>query len=131
MPPRNPFYALIGLDFIEDQLNAINGKLDQLLAGQTHGKELIMAEREEIDNLMQKVQANKDLGQSIDMAVKGLLGRVTSLSQELQDAIANAGSDVSPDIRAAADALEENNRAIADALPHITPFIMANTPAQK
>ena len=78
MPPRNPFYALVGLDFIEGQLNVINRKLDKLLTGQQQGKELVMAEQEEIANLVQQVQANRDVAQSATTALQGLVQTVSN-----------------------------------------------------
>jgi hypothetical protein len=77
--------------------------------------------------LVQQVQANKDVTASATLALQGLLDRVSSLDQQLADAIANAGSDVSPEIRAAADALAANTAALQDAVPHISAAIKANT----
>jgi hypothetical protein len=127
MSLRGPLWDWVGLDTIASQLARMERKIDQLLTGQARGKELIMAEAEEIANLVTQVQANKDVTASATLALQGLLDRVSSLDQQLADAIANAGSDVSPEIRAAADALAANTAALQDAVPHISAAIKANT----
>lgn len=127
MPPRNPFYEWLGLDAIEAQLNRIANKLDSILEAQQVAKEMNMAEAQEIQNLVAQVQANKDVVQSATIALKGLLDRVADLNQQLQEAIANAGSDVSPEIRAAAEELAANTAALADAVPHIAHAVKDNT----
>lgn len=127
MSPRNPFYGLVGLDFIEDQLNRIERKVDKLLLGQTQGKELIMAEQEEIQNLVQQVQQNCDVVQSATTALQGLVQTVSDLGQELQEAINNAGSDVSPEIRQAAEELKANTEALRGAIPQLAEAVAKNT----
>ena len=127
MSPRNPFYGLVGLDFIEDQLNRIERKVDKLLLGQTQGKELIMAEQEEIQNLVQQVQQNRDVVQSATTALQGLVQTVSDLGQELQEAINNAGSDVSPEIRQAAEELKANTEALRGAIPQLAEAVAKNT----
>jgi predicted nucleic acid-binding Zn-ribbon protein len=128
MPPRNPFYDWIGLDYIDSRLDLIDRKLDQLLIGQTKGKELIMAEQEEIANLVTQVTANRDAVQAATTAMNGLVQTVADLNTELQNAIA-ASSDVSPEIKAAADALKENTDALAAAVPQLAQAIVKGTKA--
>jgi DNA repair exonuclease SbcCD ATPase subunit len=110
------------------QLNRIEGKVNQLLIGQAKGKELIMSEQEEIANLVEQVQANRDVVQSATTALEGLTQTVADLTQELQDAIA-ASTDVSPEIKAAADALKVNTVALNAAIPQLAQAVAKNTKA--
>lgn len=126
-PPRNPFYGWIGLDYIDGKLDAINHKLDLLLTGQAKGKELIMAEQEEIANLVEQVRANRDVVASATTALDGLVQKVAQLSEELQDAIDSADSDVSSDIKAVADDLKANTEALQAAIPQLAQAVKANT----
>jgi len=109
------------------QLNRIEAKVKQLLIGQAKGKELIMSEQEEIANLVEQVQANRDVVQSATTALEGLTQTVADLTQELNDAIAAAGTDVSPEIKAAADALRVNTIALEAAIPQLAQAVAANT----
>jgi chromosome segregation ATPase len=111
------------------QLNRIEDKIDQLLIGQAKGKELIMSEQEEIANLVEQVQANRDVVQSATTALEGLTQTVADLTQELNDAIAASGSDVSPEIKAAADALKVNTVALNAAIPQLAQAVAKNTKA--
>jgi len=90
---------------------------------------MLMTEQEEIANLVQRVSENRDAVASATTALEGLLQRVASLSQELQAAIAANPSDVSPDIKAAADQIQANTAALQDAVPHIAQAIMQGTAA--
>src|SRR3954471_6294037 len=100
------FWTEQEINDLRAQLNRIEAKIDLLLIGQAKGKELIMSEQEEIANLVVQVQANRDVVQSATTALEGLTQTVADLTQELEDAIAAAGTDVSPEIKAAADALK-------------------------
>jgi chromosome segregation ATPase len=115
---------------VASRLNRIEAKIDRLLANQAAGRAMIMSEQEEIANLIQKVSENKDAVKAATMALSGLLDRVASLGQELQDAIAANSSDVSPDIKAAADELQASTAALQDAVPHVAAAIMKGTAAE-
>lgn len=125
---RNPFFDWVGLDDIETYLIRIEQKLDQVLSNQTSGKEMIMAEREEIQNLVNQVRNNRDVAQSATTALQGLVESVARGQQELTDAIA-ANTDVSPDIKAAADELKADTDALRAAVPQLANAIKENTPA--
>jgi chromosome segregation ATPase len=120
------FWTEQEINDLRAQLNRIEDKLDRLLIGQSIGKELIMSEQEEIANLVQQVQANRDVVQSATTALEGLTQTVADLSQELQDAIANS-TDVSPEIKAAADALKVNTAALEAAIPQLAQAVAKNT----
>jgi predicted nucleic acid-binding Zn-ribbon protein len=129
MPLRGPLWDWVGLDTIAAQLTRMERKLDQLLTGQARGKELIMAEQEEIANLVQQVTANRDAVAAATQAMNGLVQSQADLSQQLAEAIAAAGSDVSPEIRAAADELQANTDALSAAVPQLAKAIVAGTKA--
>ena len=82
-----------------------------MLVSERKQMEMAMAEAEEIANLVAQVKANKDVLQSATIAIGGMLDKIATLSQELQDAIAAGGTDVSADIKAAADELQANTVA--------------------
>ena len=126
MPPRGPLWDWVGLDTIASQLTRMEGKLDQLLLGQDTGKELIMAEQEEITNLVQQVQANRDVVQSATTAFNGLVETIDHLSQELRTAIDNS-TDVSPEIKQAAEDLQASTDALRSAIPLMAQAVKANT----
>ena len=65
--------------------------------------------------------------QSATTALQGLVQTVSDLGQELQDAINNAGSDVSPEIRQAAEELKANTDALQSAIPQIAQAVAKNT----
>jgi predicted nucleic acid-binding Zn-ribbon protein len=98
------------------KLNTIDSKLNNVLRLQQETKELVMSEQEEIDNLVEEVSKNRDAVESATIAMEGLVNQVATLSQQLNDAIANS-SDVSPEIKAAADALAVNTAALQEAVP--------------
>jgi hypothetical protein len=124
-----PLWNLFGLDAVTAQLNRIEVKINQLLAGQQAGKAMIMSEQEEIQNLIQQVAANRDASQAAVQAMTGMLQRIADQGQELQDAIAAGGTDVSPDIKAAADDLQASTAALQDAIPHVAHAIVQGTKA--
>lgn len=131
--PRGPLWDWVGLDPILEALNRIEDKLDAIAGGARdfwqESKERDMAEKDEIDNLVQRVSANRDAVQAAQLAMSGMLDRIAAQGKELADAIA-AASDVSPQIRQAADDLAANTAALQDAVPHIAQAIVQGTKAQ-
>lgn len=121
------FWTEQEINDLRAQLNRIEDKINQLLLGQAKGKELIMSEQAEIANLVVQVQANRDVVQSATTALEGLTQTVADLTQELEDAIAAAGTDVSPEIKAAADALKVNTAMLQDAIPELAQAVAHNT----
>jgi predicted nucleic acid-binding Zn-ribbon protein len=108
----------ISSEDIVGRLDAIDTKLNAVLKLQQETKELVMSEQEEIANLVEEVSANRDAVQSATIAMEGLVSQVATLSQQLNDAIANS-SDVSPEIKAAAEALAVNTAALEAAIPQL------------
>jgi chromosome segregation ATPase len=127
---RNPFSEWLGLDELGTRLATIEQKLEQVLSNQTAGKEMIMAEKEEIENLVTQVRQNRDVVSSATTALQGLVAAVAQGQQELANAIAN-NTDVSPDIRAAADELKADTDALKAAVPALASAVTENTPAAK
>ncbi len=127
---RGPLWNWVGLDAVTAQLNRIEVKVNQLLAGQQAGKALIMSEKDEIANLVAQVSANKDAALAATQAMTGMLQRIADQGKELQDAIASGGTDVSADIKAAADDLQASTAALQDAVPHIAHAIVQGTKAE-
>jgi chromosome segregation ATPase len=123
---KGPLWDWIGLDDLALQLSKIDAKLNILIAGQQAGKELLMAERDEIQNLVQQVTANRNAVDSAKQALQGYMSQISDLTQKLQDAIAN-DSDVSPDIKQAADDLKANTDALVAAIPQVAQAVDANT----
>jgi chromosome segregation ATPase len=124
----NPFYEWLGLDQLEAKLDQIVDKLDNILQAQQAAKETDMAEAQEIANLVQQVTANRDAVQAGTTAMQGLVQTVADLQTELQSAIANS-TDVSPEIKAAADDLMANTQALQQAIPQLARAIVAGTKA--
>jgi chromosome segregation ATPase len=120
------FWNILGLDALASQLNNIEKKIDQLVAGQARGKELIMAEMEEITNLTAKVEANRSAIDSAKIGFDGMAKMISDLTTKLQDAIAAGGTDVSPQIKAAADALEAQTEALTAAIPKLATAVGKN-----
>jgi chromosome segregation ATPase len=127
---RNPFFEWLGLDELGTRLATIEQKLEQVLSNQTAGKEMIMAEKEEIENLVTQVRQNRDVVSSATTALQGLVAAVAQGQQELAQAIAN-NTDVSPDIRAAADELKADTDALKAAVPALAEAVKENTTAAK
>ena len=125
---RGPLWDWVGLDAVTAQLNRIEVKINQLLAGQQAGKVMIMSEQEEIANLVTQVSANRDAVQAATQAMSGMLQRIADQGAELQNAISNS-SDVSPDIKAAADELKASTDALLDTVPHMAAAIVQGTKA--
>jgi Mg2+ and Co2+ transporter CorA len=110
-------------------LKRLEGKVDRLLLSGSKLQEMQMAEAEEIANLVQQVTANRDAVAAATQAMNGLVRSQADLSAQLEEAIAAAGSDVSPEIRAAADELQANTEALQAAVPQLAQAIVAGTKA--
>jgi methyl-accepting chemotaxis protein len=108
----------IGTDDVIARLDVIDRKLNAVLKLQQETKDLVMSEQEEIANLVDEVSKNRDAVQSATIAMEGLVSQVATLSQQLNDAIASS-SDVSPEIKAAAEALAVNTAALQAAIPQL------------
>jgi methyl-accepting chemotaxis protein len=106
-------------------LKRIEDKIDQLILSASQELERDMAEKDEIANLVAQVQANKSASDSAKLAFDGFVQQVSELTQQLQDAVAN-NTDVSPDIKAAADALAANTEELRAAIPTVVQAIQAN-----
>jgi small-conductance mechanosensitive channel len=115
------------IEDIATTLKRIEKKLDQVLVSERKQTEMIMSEQEEVANLVAQVNANKDVLQSATVAIGGMLDKIATLSQELQDAIAAGGTDVSADIKTAADELQANTVAFQQAVPQMAAAVKANT----
>jgi chromosome segregation ATPase len=115
------------IEDIDTRLTRIEKKIDVLLASERRQEERAMAEQEEIANLIEQVEANKDVVQSAVIAIQGLIDRVAQIGQELQDAINAGGSDVSPEIKEAAEKLKANTDALREAIPDLAGAVKANT----
>jgi hypothetical protein len=106
------------------QLKRIESKIDKLILSAGQELERDMAERDEIDNLMAKVQQNTDAVQSAQTAMQGFVEITQKLTDELNNAVAE---DNSAAIKAAADALSANNDQLLAAIPPMAQAIKANT----
>jgi ABC-type transporter Mla subunit MlaD len=132
-PSRGPLWDWVGLDALWQKLDSIEKKLDAVTVQAAkfwkESKERDMAETEEIANLVQQVQSNKDAVQSATTALAGYVAAVRDLSDQLAQAIANS-TDVSPAIKAAADEIKANTDALQAAIPQVAQAIVKNTKAQ-
>ena len=106
------------------QLKRIESKIDKLILSAGQELERDMAEQDEINNLMAKVQANTDAVQSAQTAMQGFVEITQKLTDELNAAVAQ---DNSAAIKAAADALAANNDQLLAAIPPMAQAIKANT----
>jgi hypothetical protein len=106
------------------QLKRIESKIDRLILSAGQELERDMAEQDEINNLMSKVQANTDAVQAAQVAMKGFVDITQKLTDELNTAISQ---DNSAAIKAAADALSTNNDQLLAAIPPMAQAIKANT----
>jgi hypothetical protein len=112
------------LTALNAQLKRIESKIDKLILSAGQELERDMAERDEIDNLMAKVQQNTDAVQSAQTAMQGFVEITQKLTDELNSAVAE---DNSAAIKAAADALSANNDQLLAAIPPMAQAIKANT----
>lgn len=87
-------------------------------------------DRAELDRLVQVTSDNTDATQAATVAMTGLVTSNEKLTTDLQKAIASAGADTTPDVKAAADAIVANNQRLRDAIPKIANAVVDNTPAQ-
>lgn len=110
-------FDFLGYNLITAQLTRIEAKIDQLILGQQQGKELIMSEQDEIANLVEQIKESADIAESVRVGFQGMLEQQAKLNQQLQDAIAANASDVSPQIKAAADAVAQNNANLKASIP--------------
>ena len=106
------------------QLKRIESKIDKLILSAGQELERDMAEQDEINNLMAKVQQNTDAVQSAQTAMQGFVEITQKLTDELNAAVAQ---DNSAAIKAAADALAANNDQLLAAIPPMAQAIKANT----
>ena len=120
----------VRLGAIERRLGSIEYKLDYLIRDAnkfwTDERESDMAEADEIRNLIEQVQANTDASDAARVALEGYLAQVTDLTTRLEQAIANGG-DVSPDIKAAADAIRANTEMLRASIPQVAEAVAENT----
>lgn len=123
---------MFGITIIDDnelralnaQLKRIESKIDRLILSAGQELERDMAEKDEINNLMAKVQQNTDAVQSAQTAMQGFVEITQKLTDELNNAVAE---DNSAAIKAAADALSANNDQLLAAIPPMAQAIKANT----
>jgi hypothetical protein len=129
-PPRGPLWDWVGLDVIWQKLEMICQKVDALMTRveilSDQERERDMAEQEELANLIARVEENSDAVDSAKMALEGYLTQVATLTAQLEAAIANGG-DVSPDIKAAADAIRLNTEQLRAAIPQVAEAVAEGT----
>ena len=117
-------FDIIFGDELSAQLTRIEQKLDKLMRGQ---KESDMAEREQLDALMERVRGNADVIGSVKLAFEGQAEQLRGLAEQLTAAIAAGGEDVSEEIKAAAEALAEQTEALRASIPETIVAIRENT----
>ena len=107
-------------------LRAINRKLNILLAIQEIDD---MATKETLDALTASVTANTNATAAAKQALDGYVKSNSDLTAQLQAAVANSDASDDPAVKAAVDAINANNAALAAATPTVAAAVVAGTPA--
>lgn len=124
------------LDRIERELAGMSGRLSRVedmlahIIGHQHEtlKELLM-DRQEIDRLIVDTKANTDATNAVANVVATYLKDNADLTQKLKDAIDRLGMDGTDEVRAAADAIEANNKSLLANVPKIAAAVTDGTDA--
>lgn len=111
---------------IAEGLAAIDEKLDRILHHQHEMKKELLMEKDEIARLVASVAENTSAANAAAEALTAFANSNAKLTQALQDAIAN-NTDVAPDIKAAADAIDANNATLRTHIPAVAAAVAANT----
>lgn len=111
---------------IAARLSRIERLLELLLRAIVEEEVLAVATQQTIDQLTAGVRANTDAANSAAAALNGFVATVADLTKQLQDAIA-AGDEAA--VKAAADAIDANNKVLSAAVPAVSQAVPANTPA--
>lgn len=111
---------------IAEGIAAIEEKLDRILHHQHQMKKELLMEKEEIARLVASVAENTSAANAAAEALTAFANSNAKLTQALQDAIAN-NTDVAPDIKAAADAIDANNATLRTHIPAVAAAVAANT----
>jgi hypothetical protein len=106
------------------QLTRIEQKLDGLARAK---KETDMAEKEQLDALLERVRANGDVIGSVKVAFEGQAEQLRGLAEQLRVAVEAGGADVSDEIKAAAEALAAQTEELRASIPLTIAAIQENT----
>ncbi len=111
---------------IAARLSRIERLLNLLLRAIVEEEVISVATQQTLDQLTASVRANTDAAASAAAALNGFVSTVADLTKQLQDAIAS-GDEAA--VKAAAEAIDANNKVLAAAVPAVSQAVPANTPA--